>query len=312
MRNLKNNKLSIVIPVYYNEDNLIPLYKDIKEKIISKKIFQYEIIFVDDGSKDNSWEVINKLAEKDKNIVPIKLSRNFGSNAAEYCGLFNATGDVVVTKAADLQEPTELILEMYDKWLQGNNVVLAVREDREDKSIFSELYYWLVRKTSFKDMPKHGFDTYMIDRKVVDVLKNLDEINSTITCQLLWCGFKTVSVYYVRRKREIGTSKWTLKKKIRMVMDTLFSFSTLPITFLSTVGVLSCVGSFIWGIYLIIDRLANGADVPGFASLFIFQLFSFGIIMISLGVLGNYLWRTFDATRNRPVFIVEEKNINRK
>lgn len=302
----KKKKLSIVIPVYFNEDNLKPLYKDIKEKIIDKKLFDYELVLVDDGSEDNSWKVINELAKKDKNIVPIKLSRNFGSYAAEYCGIMNASGNVVVTKSADLQEPTEVILEMYQEWEKGSNVVLAVRKDREDKSFFSELYYWIVRKTAFPNMPSHGFDTYMIDRKVVEVLRNLDEVNSITTCQLLWCGFKTSSVYYVRKKREIGTSKWTLKKKVRMVMDTLFSFSTFPVSFLSTVGIISCVGSFIWALFMIIDRIVNGVDAPGYASLFVFQLFSFGMIMLSLGILGNYLWRTFDSSRNRPVYIIEE------
>jgi len=311
MKKIKD-KVSIVIPVYYNEDNLKPLYKDIKEKIIDKKIFDYEIVFVDDGSQDNSWKVINELAKIDKNIICVKLSRNFGSHAADFCGLMNATGDVVVTKAADLQEPTEMIVDMYNEWKKGNNVVLAVREDREDKSLFSELYYWLVRKAAFANMPKHGFDSYMIDRKVVEVLRNLDEVNSAVTGQLLWCGFKTSEVYYVRKKREIGTSKWTLKKKIRLVMDTLFSFSTLPVTIVTVVGVISCFGSLIWALVMIIDKLTIGIDTPGYASLFVFQLFSFGVIMSTLGILGNYLWRTFDASRNRPVYIVEEKVGNEK
>lgn len=303
----KRDKVSICIPVYYNEDNLVPLYKSIEEEIIKKDIFDYEIVFVDDGSQDNSWNVIKKLAEMDNNIVCIKLSRNFGSHAADYCALMNATGDLAVTKAADLQEPTEMILEMYKEYKKGNNVVLAVREDREDKSIFSELYYWLVRKFTFNDMPKHGFDSYMISRKVIETLRSLDEVNSAVTCQLLWCGFKTSKVYYVRRKRTIGEGKWTFGKKVRLVMDTFFSFSTLPISIVSVVGTVSCFGSLIWSIIMIIDKLTTGIDTPGYASLFVFQLFSFGVIMLTLGIIGNYLWRTFDASRNRPVYIIEEK-----
>jgi glycosyltransferase involved in cell wall biosynthesis len=302
------SKLSIVVPVYYNELNLRPLYQDIKAKIIDVIDFEYEIVMVDDGSGDNSWQVIQELATQDKNIRPIRLSRNFGSHAAILCGLVHAGGDCAVIKAADLQEPTELILQMYQEWRQGYNVVLAVREIREDKSFFSELYYWLTRKVALPKMPAHGFDVFLVDRKVIQVLKNLDEPNSAITGQILWSGFKTKEIYYDRKEREIGKSKWTLTKKIRLVADTLFSFSTVPITAITWVGTLSCIGSAFWALLVLISKLSNGIEVAGFTTLFIFQLFSFGIIMLTLGVLGNYLWRTFDASRGRPVYIVEEDN----
>ena len=302
------SKLSIVVPVYYNELNLRPLYQDIKAKIIDVIDFEYEIVMVDDGSGDNSWQVIQELATQDKNIRPIRLSRNFGSHAAILCGLVHAGGDCAVIKAADLQEPTELILQMYQEWRQGYNVVLAVREIREDKSFFSELYYWLTRKVALPKMPAHGFDVSLVDRKVIQVLKNLDEPNSAITGQILWSGFKTKEIYYDRKEREIGKSKWTLTKKIRLVADTLFSFSTVPITAITWVGTLSCIGSAFWALLVLISKLSNGIEVAGFTTLFIFQLFSFGIIMLTLGVLGNYLWRTFDASRGRPVYIVEEDN----
>lgn len=300
------SKLSIVVPVYYNELNLRPLYQDIKTKIIDVIDYDYEIVMVDDGSGDNSWQIIQELAMQDKNIRPIRLSRNFGSHSAMLCGLVNSTGDCAVIKAADLQEPTELILQMYQEWRNGNNVVLAVRKSREDKSFFSELYYWLTRKVALSKMPKHGFDIFLIDRKVIQVLKTLDEPNSAITGQILWSGFKTAEIYYDRKQREIGQSKWTLTKKIRLVADTLFSFSTLPITAITWVGTFSCIGSAIWALIVLINKLSVGIDVAGFTTLFIFQLFSFGIIMLTLGVLGNYLWRTFDASRKRPVYIIEE------
>ena len=188
------------------------------------------------------------------------------------------------------------------------NVVLAVREVREDKSFFSELYYWLTRKVALPKMPAHGFDVFLVGRKVIQVLKNLDEPNSAITGQILWSGFKTKEIYYDRKEREIGKSKWTLTKKIRLVADTLFSFSTVPITAITWVGTLSCIGSAFWALLVLISKLSNGIEVAGFTTLFIFQLFSFGIIMLTLGVLGNYLWRTFDASRGRPVYIVEEDN----
>ena len=305
-------KVSLVIPVYYNEDNLKPLYADIKAKFIDKINYNYEIIMVNDGSNDKSYDVMQELSEMDDNIKIISLSRNFGSHAACLCGLAHSTADCAIIKAADLQEPTEIILDMVESWKKGNNVVLACRKEREEGKAqvgFANLYYWLVRKTSLPSMPKNGFDIYLLDRKVISVLENLDEKNSAITGQILWSGFRTGIVYYTRKAREIGTSKWTLKKKIRLVSDTLFSFSTLPIRILEMVGFISILVGFIWGLIVLISKLAGNIPVSGYTTLFLFNLISFGIIMMSMGILGEYLWRTFDASRNRPPYIIEDDNI---
>ncbi len=302
-------KLSIVIPVYYNEENLKPLYEDIKTKILDVVDYDVEIVMVNDGSKDKSFDVMRELRQLDQRIKIYSLSRNFGSHAACLCGLDKCTGDCAVIKAADLQEPTELVLEMVESWKRGNNVVLAARNSRpEDKTsqFFSNFYYWLVRKTALPNMPKNGFDIYLIDRKVINVLKALDERNSAITGQILWSGFKTDVVFYDRLERTIGKSRWTLRKKIRLVTDTLFSFSTVPVTFVSAIGVISFFGALFWAIIEIIAKAAGDIDVPGWTTLFIFNLASFGVIMLTLGILGNYLWRAFDASRNRPPYIVEK------
>ncbi len=307
-------KISIVIPVYYNEENLIPLYEDIKEKVIDVIEYEYEIVMVNDGSKDKSYAVMQSLAEQDSNIKIVSLSRNFGSHAAILCGLEKCTGDCAIIKAADLQEPTELILEMVDNWKKGNNVVLAVREDRQEsggQKLFANLYYWLVRKTALPNMPKGGFDVYLIDRKVIYVLLSLDERNSALTGQILWSGFRTVTVPYTRLAREIGTSRWTLKKKVRLVADTLFSFSTLPITVVTSIGAVSFVGAMLWALVVLVFKLCGAISVEGWTLLFIFNLFSFGVIMMTLGILGAYLWRAFDASRNRPTYIVEDDNLEK-
>lgn len=304
-------KLSMVIPVYYNEENLQPLYEDIKTKIIDVIDYEYEIVMVNDGSKDRSYEVMQNLAEKDKHIKIVSLSRNFGSHAAILCGLAKCTGDCAVVKAADLQEPTELILDMVASWKNGANVVLAVREGREEskkQTLFANLYYTLVRKAALPSMPKGGFDVYLLDRKVINVLMALDERNSALTGQILWSGFRTEEVYYTRLAREIGTSRWTLKKKIRLVSDTLFSFSSLPIKMVTTVGVISFLGSLIWAICVVIFKIAGMIEVSGWTTLFVFNLFSFGVMMLTMGILGEYLWRSFDASRNRPPYIVEDEN----
>ncbi len=308
-------KVTVVIPVYYNEANLYPLYEDIKKKFISKMNYEYEIVMVNDGSKDGSYKIMQELAAKDNNIKVINLSRNFGSHAACLCGLVNSTGDCAVIKAADLQEPTELIIEMVESWKQGNNVVLACREEREESKVqigFANFYYWLVRKTSLSTMPKKGFDIYLLDRKVIGVLEKLDEKNSAITGQILWSGFRTGIVKYTRKAREIGTSKWTMKKKIRLVSDTFFSFSTLPIRILEIVGLISVLIGIVWGLVVLISKLAGNIVVSGYTTLFLFNLISFGIIMVSMGILGEYLWRTFDASRNRPTYIIEDNDIKEK
>ena len=304
-------KLSIIIPVYFNEGNLPLLYEDIRKKIIEPALFDYEIVMVDDGSGDNSWAEMEKIAAADENVKIFHLSRNFGSHAAILCGLEHCTGDCAVVKAADLQEPTELILDMFESWQQGNNVVLAVRQDREEsgsQKFFANFYYRLVRTFALKQMPENGFDIYLVDRKVISVLSLMDEKNSALTGQILWSGFKTAEVPYVRQERKIGKSRWTLQKKIRLVMDTLYSFSTVPITVVTMVGALAFFISLIWAIVVLINKIAGNIPVSGFTTMFIFQLFSFGITMTTLGVIGGYLWRTFDASRNRPIYIVEQDN----
>lgn len=309
------DKLSIVIPVYYNEGNLLPLYQDIREKVLETAPFECEIVMVDDGSGDGSWNVMQQLAEQDTRVRIFKLSRNFGSHAAILCGLAHSTGDCAAVKAADLQEPTEMVLEMYESWKKGNNVVLAVRKDREEsfgQKLFANLYYWMVRKVALPQMPKGGFDTFLLDRKVIEVLERMDERNSAITGQILWSGFRTDVVYYVRRAREIGKSRWTLKKKIRLVADTLFSFSSLPITFVTAVGAFSFAGALVWALVVLVFKLLGKIAVSGWTTLFIFQLFSFGVVMLTLGLLGGYLWRTFDASRKRPPYIVENAYDDKK
>ena len=301
-------KLSIVIPVYYNAENLPPLYDDLKEKILDRAEFEVELLLVDDGSGDNSYAVMQDLARRDSRIRLFKLSRNFGSDAAVLCGLNNATGDCAVVKAADLQEPTEMILDMYKSWQSDNNVVLAVREGREEskaQEFFADAYYAMTRKFALPNMPKKGFDVFLADRKVIEVLRRMDEPNSALNGQLLWSGFKTGVVTYVRRERKIGKSRWTLKKKIRLVADTLFSFSTLPISIVTGLGAVSVVISLLWALDALVSKLTGRINVTGWTMMFIFQLLSFGVIMLTLGLLGAYLWRTFDASRRRPPYLIE-------
>ena len=302
-------KLSIIIPVYYSADTLIDCYEDLKQNVL-EIIKNYEIIFVDDGSGDNSWDICKEIASKDTNVRLIKLSRNFGSHAACYAGLAVCIGDCATIKAADCQEPSSLILDMYESWKQGNKVVLALREDRKDsfsQKSFANMYYGLVRRFVSKKMPKNGFDCYLIDRKVIEALKLLDERNSAITMQILWVGFKTSTVFYTRLARQKGKSRWTLSKKIKLVLDSFVTFSPAPIRFVEWLGVLFATVSLLWGILLIVLRLLGLNEVTGWTTLMLVSLFSSGMIMLSLGILGEYIWRTLDVSQNRPVYFVEEE-----
>ena len=302
------SKISIVVPVYYNSDTLMMLYEDMKEKILGK-LEDYELVFVDDGSGDNSWEIMNQIKDMDGNTKCVKLSRNFGEHAALLAGLSICTGDCAVTKQADLQEDSEIILDMYESWKKGNKVVLAVRSDRDEnpvKKFFASMYYVIIHKLVNEKMPVGGCDCYLLDRQVIKVLEMLDEKNSSLTLQVLWAGFKTDHVYFHRRDREVGKSRWTLSKKIKLAMDSMLSFSYFPIRFMSTVGVIFFLVSILMAIEVIVEKVAVGTPILGWASLMCVVLFSFGCMMLMMGILGEYVWRALDASRNRPPYLIDE------
>ena len=302
------SKISIVVPVYYSADTLQMLYDDIKEKILDV-IGDYEIVFVDDGSGDNSYEVMESIKAQDKNVVLVKLSRNFGEHAALLAGLSVCTGDCAVTKQADLQEDSTLLLDMYESWKQGNKVVLAVRRSRDEsrvKVFFANRYYGLVRRFVNKDMPTGGCDCYLIDRKVIEVLERLDERNSSLTLQVMWAGFKTDMIYFDRRDREVGQSRWTLSKKFKLVADSILSFSYAPLRIMMGVGIVFDIFALALLISVFVEYFTTGTPVEGWASLMCIVLFGFGIIMLMIGIIGEYVWRALDAARNRPPFIIDE------
>ena len=264
---------------------------------------------MDDGSGDNSWDIMNEIREMDENVKLVKLSRNFGEHAALLAGLSVCTGDCAVTKQADLQEDSLLILDMYESWKKGNKVVLAIRRSRDEspvKVFFANMYYALVRKFVNKKMPQGGCDCYLIDRQVIEVLQRLDEKNSSLTLQVLWAGFKTDLVYFDRKDREKGKSRWTLAKKYKLVVDSLMSFSYVPIRFMIVVGTVFNIFAFALFISVIVERIKFGTPVVGWASLMCVILCSSGLILMMLGILGEYVWRALDAARKRPPFIIDE------
>ena len=302
-------KISIIIPVFNEIDNIADCYVDLKANVLDK-LDDYELIFVDDGSEDSTYEECKKVACVDVNVRVLKLSRNFGSLAACYAGFTACVGDCCVVKSADMQEPSSLILDMYYSWKQGNRVVLAAREDREEglsQKFFANFYYWLVRRFISMKMPEQGFDIYLLDRKVIEAIKLLDERNSSIVLQILWSGFKTDIVKYTRLARERGASKWTLSRKLRLVFDSFMNFSTVPVRIIEIVGLLFSSVAVVWAIALIVARLTTGDAPQGFTAMMVLLLFSLGLIMLILGILGEYLWRILDVAQNRPVCFIEEE-----
>lgn len=303
------SKISIVIPVYYNADTLMMLYEDMREKILDQ-LGDYEIVMVDDGSGDDSYAVMQQIQSLDpSNVKLVKLSRNFGEHSAILAGLSQCSGDCAVTKQADLQEDSTLILEMYESWKRGNKVVIAVREERDDsaiKKLFANLYYAIVRRFIDKNMPKGGFDCYLLDKQVIKVLEMLDEKNSALTLQVLWVGFKSEKIYFHRKDREVGKSRWTLSKKIKLVLDSMMSFSYFPIRFMSGIGFVFAALSFLWIIEVVIEYFVTRAPLRGWSTLICLILLSTGLILMMLGILGEYVWRALDASRNRPPFIIDE------
>lgn len=311
-------KLSIIVPVYFNHDNLLPLYTDLKEKVLDKLPnynLDYEIVFIDDGSKDDSYSIMQDLQKLDNKIILLKLSRNFGEHSAILAGLSKCTGDFAIRKAADLQEPSEMILDLIEEYNKGHKVVLALRESREDKlheKLLSNLYTIAIKKLALNNMPDGGVDSFLIDRQVINLLVDWNKANEPVTEQILWSGFEYGSVYYKRKKREIGTSKWTFSKKIKMTFDSILGFSYLPIRFITSTGIISFLISILWILSLIIRKLANNITIDGYTSIVILILMGFGIIMLSMGILGEYIWRTLDVSKRTPAFIIDKIEIKKK
>lgn len=306
------SKITIITPCYYNEKNLPVTFPVLLE---NEKNFpagtEIEYIFIDDGSKDNTFGELQKIQAAHPNKVKVlKLARNFGANNASYAGICHATGDCCVILAADLQDPPELIPELFKHWQNGYKLVLAQKANREDSlmtKIFSGTYHNLIRKTALKNAPKGGFDLWLFDKTLKDELIKMDEKNFYLPYMFIWMGFEYVSIPYTRRKREIGKSGWTLSKKIKSFIDSFVSFTFMPLRIISIMGISMGILSIIYALMIIVNKFITGVSVEGWTSLMIVLLFVSSFIMTSLGIIGEYLYRTLDASRNRPNFIIDKK-----
>jgi glycosyltransferase involved in cell wall biosynthesis len=302
---------SIVIPVYYNEGCLSETMASLKNDVIAQHPdLTCEVIFVDDGSGDGSLNELLRIREENPKIVKvIKLTRNFGQPKARLAGLSYAKGKCVATMSADGQDPAVLINEMLKAHFEEQfEIVICTRQGRDEswyRILTSRLFYALMKKLSFPNMPPGGFDFVLLGRRALDVLLRNQEAHPFFQGQILWMGFKTKFIEYRRLVRKVGRSHWTFGKKLTYLIDGVMSYSFLPMRLMSGMGILAALLGFLWALRIFINFMVRGNPVKGWSPLMIVILVMGGLQMLMLGVIGEYLWRTLAQVRNREPYIIE-------
>lgn len=304
-------KLSVIIPCYYNSLNIPVTFKELMaNEELKPEGLELEYVFVDDGSKDDTWLELNKVKEALPDRVQIiKLVTNVGSYNAILAGMKYATGDCNVVVAADLQDPPELMYEMYKHWQKGFKLVVGNRTDRQDPFFskqFAVAFQTMIRKLALPNLPKGGFDFVLFDKELRERAVAMDERNTNVLYLFVWMGYPYVNIPYTRRKRELGVSRWTFSKKMKLFIDSFISFSYFPVRLISILGMVLGISALLYGAVVIVARLLGLIEIEGWTSLVIILLVVSSFQMIALGVLGEYLWRVLDATRSRPMYLVEE------
>jgi polyisoprenyl-phosphate glycosyltransferase len=304
-------KLSVIIPCYYNGDNLpLTTAELLENETRFPDDVTFEYVMVDDGSKDHTLTELLKFKQAHPAKVKIiKLAGNVGSYNAILAGMNHATGHCNVIISADLQDPVDLIPKMYDYWTKGNKFIVANRQDRQEswgQKLFSNTYHNLIRKFALSNIPEGGFDFVFFDEQLRKEVVNINEKNTNTIYLLAWLNYDMVSIPYVRKKREIGVSRWTLSKKVKLFIDSFVSFSFFPVRAISTVGIALGLVAFLYAMFIIIAKLTGVVQTPGWSAMMVVLLFVSSFQMIALGVIGEYVWRALDAARNRPNYIIEK------
>lgn len=301
---------SIVVPVYQNEQNLdktIPCLLGLQQQL---KKYELEVILVDDGSTDASLEIIARFARENPAVVKgVKLTRNFGQQAAIAAGVEAARGNCVVIISADLQEPFQLIPEMITHWEKGSKFVIGERVFRSEGLLhrnFSSIYWWLIRRFAFSDFPRMGFDFCLIDRDVAAFVNQSAEKNTSIFTLLFWLGFTPTMVPVERKNRALGRSQWTLRKKIRITLDTLIAFTHLPARFITLASFASMLAAVCYGAVILFNWMSNAQAPEGWMTIVGLILIFGSMILFALGIISEYLLRILDESRKRPLFVKEQ------
>ncbi|OGX83512.1 glycosyltransferase family 2 protein [Hymenobacter glacialis] len=304
-------KLSVIVPCYFNEDN-IPVTT--RELVANEANFPpevtFEYVFVNDGSGDDTLgALLRAQALYPGRIHIVDLTGNVGSYNAIVAGMAHATGDCLAVITADLQDPPELMVQMYAHWQQGYKLVIGNRQDREDIGLavaMAKLFHWLMKNLALRNIPDGGFDFVFFDRQVATEVLRLHERNSNVFYLMVWLGFAYVNIPYIRRKREIGKSRWTLSKKIKLLVDSLLAFSFVPIRAISVLGLGLGFVALLYGLYVIALKVARPDEPAGWTTLMVVMLFVSAFQMVALGVIGEYVWRGLDAARKRPLYVVRD------
>ena len=311
-------KVSLVIPMYFEELVAEECYNRVVNVLKNLINYEYEIVFVNDGSKDKTLEILEKIAENDKNVKVISFSRNFGHQAAVTAGLKETTGDAVVIIDADMQDPPELIPEMLKLWKDGNEVIYGQRKTREGESAFklmtAKMFYKTLNLLSDVDIPQNTGDFRLVDRKVVDKMNSLPEHNKFLRGLWSWLGYKQYAFEYERKKRVAGKTKYPLKKMLKLASDGIISFSSKPIKLVGLLGMISIIISFIILIYALISYACNLNHLSaGWTSLMCAITFFAGVQLLSLWIISEYIGKIYDETKGRPQYIIDKKiNIDEK
>jgi len=311
---MEKKKVTLVIPMYYEEKVANECYKRVKENLEKLENYNYEIIFVNDGSKDKTLSILEEIAAKDKNVKVLSFSRNFGHQAAVTAGLQYVTGDAIVIMDADLQDPPELIPDMLKLWEQGNEVIYGKRKSREGESAFklltAKMFYKTLNALSDVEIPKDTGDFRLVDRKVVDTVNSLPEHNKFLRGLFSWVGYKQIPFEYERKERFAGTTKYPLKKMLKLASDGIIGFSMKPLKLVGILGMLSILSSIIILIVAIVLHANHSTSlVPGWSSLMVVITFLSGVILLSIWIMSEYIGRIYDEAKQRPQYIVD-KTIN--
>lgn len=299
--------VSVILPAY-NEEQMIHTAAETISGILEREQIPYQLVFVDDGSKDRTWELIVREATENPAVTGIHFSRNFGKEPAMFAGLERAGGDCCVVMDCDLQHPPEKIVEMYRLWQQGYEVVEGVKEDRGSESgthrLAANTFYKLISKTTGMDM-SNASDFKLLDRKVVDTLNQMPERNVFFRALSYWVGYRKTTVSYRVQARMAGETKWSTKALIRYAVTNIASFSSMPMQIVTWFGIAFLVLSLVLGIQTLFNKLAGHA-LAGFTTVILVQLLACGLIMLSLGIIGFYVARIYDELKGRPRYIVSE------
>ncbi len=302
--------VSVIVPVYFNEQSLPALFDELGgvEQQLDRRDVGLELIFIDDGSEDASLRTLLDFKRRRPATKVLKLTRNFGSGQAIKSGLRYVTGDCFLFLAADCQDPPDLIVQTVDRWLAGKKYVVAARESRKDpllSKFFAAIYYRLLNLFVVKDYPRGGFDLALMDGSILEHMRNAGK-NVNLNLFGYWLGYEPEIIRYERRSRSHGKSRWTTTKKIKLFLDSLLGFSVAPIRMISLIGLIVAVASLGYGVTVVVSALIGDTEVRGFAALATLISFLLGLIIVMLGVIGEYLWRIADETNRRPDSVIEE------